>query len=121
MKGLVTLPVLLLFVVFPNRSFAAEQSFRGEIADSSCATNVHSLTRSHNEMLKGKSMGTDAKSCANYCVHKLGAEYMLKTTNDVYHLDNQTSVEPFAGTKVLLKGSLDVKTHTIHLTSIHQE
>ena len=102
-------------------SLADNQTFRGEIADSSCATNVHSLTRSHQEMLKGKSMGTDAKSCANYCVHKMGAVYMLKTPSDVYHLNDQKAVEPFAGSRVVLKGSLDEKTHTIVLTSVQAE
>ena len=59
MKLLTTLALSFLFLTVPFRSFA-ETTFRGEIADSSCATNVHSLTRSHQEMLKGKSMGTDA-------------------------------------------------------------
>ena len=104
----------------PFRSFAQE-TFRGEIADSSCATNVHSLTRSHQEILKGKSMGTDAKSCADYCVHKMGAVCMLKTPSDAYHLNDQKAVEPFAGSKVILKGTLDEKTHTILVNSIRGE
>lgn len=120
MKLLTTLALSFLFLTVPFRSFA-ETTFRGEIADSSCATNVHSLTRSHKEMLKGKSMGTDAKSCANYCVHKMGAVYMLKTSSDVYHLSDQTVVEPFAGSKVMVKGTLDEKTHTILVNGIQAE
>jgi len=110
-----------LFLLLPLASFASDQIFRGEIADSSCATNVHSLTRSHQEMLKGKSMGTDSKSCANYCVHKMGAVYMLKTQSDVYHLSDQKVVAPFAGTNVIVRGSLDSKTHTILVTSVQTE
>src|SRR5277367_1781311 len=39
--------------------------FRGEISDSQCAFNVHSLTQSHQEMLKSKSgdAGKTAASC----------------------------------------------------------
>ena len=121
MKTLIALAALSSFLALPTHSLAAEQTFRGEIADSSCATNVHSLTRSHKEMLKGKSMGTDAKSCANYCVHKMGAVYMLKTSSDVYHLSDQTVVEPFAGSKVMVKGTLDEKTHTILVSGIQAE
>lgn len=33
------------------------RTFHGEISDSGCAMNVHSLTRSHQEMLKSKGMG----------------------------------------------------------------
>ncbi len=35
----------------------AVKTFRGEVSDSQCALNVHSVTRSHKEMLKSKSMG----------------------------------------------------------------
>jgi hypothetical protein len=100
---------------------AGDRVFHGEIADSSCAMNVHSLTRSHQEMLKDKTMGTDAKSCTNYCVHKMGAVYMLKTQNDVYHLDPQKVVEPFAGDKVVISGDLDQQTHTVHISRIKVE
>ena len=33
------------------------QIFHGEIGDTQCALNVHSMTRSHTEMLKSKKMG----------------------------------------------------------------
>ena len=66
-------------------------------------------------------MGADAKSCANYCVHKMGAVCMLKTSSDVYHLNDQRVVEPFAGTKVIVKGILDEKTHTILVNRVQSE
>ena len=49
-----------LFLLLALVSYAADGStrtFKGEIGDSQCALNVHSLTRSHQEMLKSKSMG----------------------------------------------------------------
>lgn len=120
MRVLLKFTAIIVFLAVPL-AVEAEAAFRGEIVDSSCATNVHSLTRSHKEMLKGKSMGTDAKSCANYCVRKMGAVYMLKTTNGVYHLNDQKAVEPFAGSRVLIKGTLDEKTHTISVTSVQSD
>jgi hypothetical protein len=118
MKAIIRFVLCLIVVMTSITLFAGEQVFRGEIADSSCAMNVHSLTRSHKEMLKGRSMGSDAKSCANYCVHKMGAVYMLKTANDVYHVDDQKAVEQFAGGSVAITGVLDAQTHTIHVTSV---
>ena len=41
------------------------KTYSGEIADSQCALNVHSLTRSHEEMLKSKSMGGTSRNCTS--------------------------------------------------------
>src|SRR5271170_5904799 len=46
--------------------------FRGEVSDSQCALNIHSLARSHQEMLKSKSMGGTANTCSVYCIEHLG-------------------------------------------------
>lgn len=102
---------------------ASQTTFEGEIADSSCAMNVHSLTHSHQEMLKsqGKYMGHDAKSCSQYCVRKMGSEYVLSNNGDVYHLDNQSKAAVFAGEKVVVTGSLDQSTKTIHVESIEKK
>src|SRR5579872_842087 len=99
---------------------AGPTTFEGEIADSSCAMNVHSLTHSHQEMLKaqGKYMGKDAKSCTQYCVRKMGSEYVLSNSTDVYHLDDQTKVAEFSGEKVVITGSLDSSSKTIHVESV---
>ena len=61
--------------------------FHGEISDSQCALNVHSLTRSHQEMLKSKSMGGTANTCSVYCIEHLGGYLVLSAGNDVYRLD----------------------------------
>ena len=48
---------LLLTALLAQAGEDKAQTFRGEIADTQCALNVHSLTRSHTEMLKSKNMG----------------------------------------------------------------
>lgn len=96
------------------------RTFVGEISDSQCALNVHSLTRSHQEMLKSKSMGGSAAECANYCVKYLGGDYVLSSPTDVYRLDNQDEAAKFAGQTVKLVGVLGQK-NTIHVISIAPE
>jgi hypothetical protein len=93
------------------------RTFAGEISDSQCALNVHSLTRSHQEMLKSKSMGGSATECANYCVKYLGGDYVLSSATDVYRLDDQDEAAKFAGQTVKVLGVLGLK-NTIHVLSI---
>src|SRR5215469_15468027 len=81
------------------------QVFRGEISDDQCASNIHSLTRSHQEMLKSKSMGGTPATCSVYCVENLGGELVLssgKDGQDVYRLDHADLVHGFEGQKVKL-------------------
>src|SRR5262249_22994894 len=93
-------------------------TFRGEIADSQCALNVHSLTRSHQEMLKAKSMGGTPLSCTVYCVRYMGGNFVLSSTKHVYHHDNQELMRKFVAQKVRVIGTLDQKTDTIHVERI---
>lgn len=93
------------------------RTFVGEISDSQCALNVHSLTRSHQEMLKSKAMGGSAAECANYCVKYLGGDYVLSSPTDVYRLDNQDEAAKFAGQTVKVLGVLGLK-NTIHVLSV---
>lgn len=95
-----------------------EKTFEGEVADSQCAMNVHSLSRSHKEMIDMGSAGKTATDCANYCVKQRGGKYVLQTKHDVYHLDNQELVEKSAGLKVKLTGTLDPKTNIIQVRSV---
>ena len=92
--------------------------FRGEIADSQCALNVHSLTRSHQEMLKSKSMGGSSASCALYCITYLGGNLVLTSRKHVYRLDDQALAKKFVGRRVKISGSLDSKSDTIHVDKI---
>jgi len=91
---------------------AADSAFKGEISDSQCAMNVHSLTRSHAEMIRKQTIGTDAASCARECVRR-GGEWVLRSGREVYRLKNQSGVDEFAGQQVKVVGTLDRKTSTI--------
>jgi hypothetical protein len=90
-----------------------DQVFKGEIADSQCALNVHSLSRSHAEMLAKGKMGTTAGDCARYCVKNLGGVFVLEEKDKVYKLDNQVLAEKNAGLQVKITGTLDAQTNTI--------
>ena len=92
---------------------AEDKAFRGEVADSQCALNVHSLTQSHKEMIAMKpEIKTDAE-CARFCVKERGGRYMLQTKDKVYKLDAQVLAEQWVGQKVKVMGTLDPKTNTI--------
>jgi hypothetical protein len=95
-----------------------DKVFAGEIGDSQCAMNVHSLDKSHQEMLKVKSVGKTAEDCTLYCIRNRGGRYVLQSRNKVYHLDKQELVEGLAGRKVKVTGTLDPKTETIQVRSI---
>jgi type 1 fimbria pilin len=95
-----------------------EKTFSGEIADSQCAFNVHSLTQSHHEMLEMKHAGYTATDCVRYCVKRMGGKYVLQTKNAIYKLDDQALAEKSAGRKVKLTGTFDPKTNTIQIQSI---
>jgi hypothetical protein len=125
MKGNSVLGVLVCFALSLSVSTEAQQpaTFHGEISDSQCAFNIHSLTRSHEEMLKSKSglMGSTRSSCSLYCVQHMGGKFVLASKNHVYHLDNQELPRGFVGEKVKLRGTLDPKTDTIQVVSIDLE
>jgi hypothetical protein len=95
-----------------------DQVFKGEIGDSQCALNVHSLSRSHEEMLKNKAVGNSAADCARYCVKHLGGVFVLQVKNKVYKLDNQDLAEKNAGMKVTVTGVLDPANNTIAVHSM---
>jgi hypothetical protein len=99
----------------------SERVFRGEVSDSQCAMNVHSLTRSHQEMLKSKSMGGTANTCTTYCIEHLGGYLVLSSSNDVFRLDRADLVHGFEGQKVKITGVLDAKAKQIHVVKIELE
>src|ERR1700694_2787143 len=76
------------------------KTFRGTVSDSQCAMNVHSLTRSHQEMLKSKSMGGTSNTCSVYCITYLGGYLVLSVGKDVFRLDRTDLVHGFEGRKV---------------------
>jgi hypothetical protein len=91
---------------------SAKFVIRGEISDTQCAMNVHSLSRSHEEMITKRTMGTDPASCAKACV-KRGGEWVLRAGDKIYRLKNQIDVDRFAGKEVRVSGILDPQTDTI--------
>lgn len=95
--------------------------FYGEVSDSQCALNIHSLTRSHQEMLKSKSMGGTSHTCSVYCIEHLGGYLVLSSGRDgkdVYRLDRADLVHGFEGQKVKIVGTLDVKDNLLHVIKI---
>jgi hypothetical protein len=92
--------------------------FHGEVSDNQCAMNVHSLTRSHQEMLKSKSMGGTANTCSQYCVEHLGGYLVLSSGKDVFRLDRPDLVHGFEGEKVKVTGVLDAKLKQIHVLKV---
>lgn len=99
----------------------ASRQFHGEVSDSQCALNVHSLTRSHQEMLKSKSMGGTSNTCSVYCIERLGGYLVLSAGNDVYRLDRSDKVHGFEGQRVVITGTLDPKINQIHVQKIELE
>jgi hypothetical protein len=96
------------------------KTYFGEISDSQCALNVHSLTRSHQEMLKSKSLGGTPRDCTLYCVNYHGGDFVLSSKKDVFRLDNQNAARPFAGQKVKVTGRMDSDNKTIHVEKIEE-
>ena len=99
----------------------APKVFRGEVSDSQCALNIHSLTRSHQEMLKSKSMGGTANTCSTFCIERLGGYLVLSSGKDIFRLDRADLVHGFEGQKVKISGTLDTKTNQIHVLKIELE
>lgn len=97
------------------------KTFYGEISDSQCAMNVHSLTRSHQEMLKSKSMGGTPKDCTLYCVNYHGGDFVLANKNLIYRLDDQNAARALAGKKVKIVGKMEADKKTIHIIKIEEK
>lgn len=112
--------VVVFLIALPSWS-QEQKRFVGEIADSSCALNVHSLTRSHKEMLQGRGMGKTAADCSRICVQHYGSHYVLEDKKqDVFNLDDQKKAAEFAGLHVIVTGDL-VSKDSIHVIAIEQE
>ena len=96
---------LLTLIAFAMLARAqSSRTFHGEVSDSQCALNVHSLTRSHQEMLKSKSMGGTSNTCSVYCIEHLGGYLVLSARNEVYRLDRSDLVHGFEGQRVIITG-----------------
>lgn len=103
---------------YPAARGGDEKTFKGEIADTQCALNVHSLSQSHKEMIEMKPEIKSNADCARYCVKERGGRFVLQTPDKVYKLDAQVLAEEWAGLKVKVIGTLDPKTETITVKTI---
>ncbi len=116
MKRLAT---CLFVVVSLVSSWAASGTvITGEISDSQCALNVHSKTRSHQEMTATHTLGTSSAECVRACVKQMGGQYVLVSGDKVYKLDQQEMADKYAGQKVRVKGGLIKKSGQIRVESI---
>lgn len=107
-----------LIFIGPAAWGTGETTFEGEIADSQCAMGVHSLNRSHKEMIEMGHAGNTAADCTRYCVHSRGGRYVLLTKHDVFKLDNQEMAEKYAGQKAKITGTLDPKANMIQVKTM---
>jgi hypothetical protein len=112
--------ILMLCAIALAGAGSAKTHFRGEISDTQCAMKVHSLERSHAEMIAKSTLGTDAASCAKACV-KRGGEWVLRSGEVVYRLKKQEGMENFAGQKVEVTGTLDSEAGIIDNTAIETQ
>ena len=110
--------LICVMASFPLAHGGDEKTFKGEIADTQCALNVHSLSQSHKEMIEMKPEVKTNADCARYCVKERGGRFVLQTPEKVYKLDAQVLAEQWAGLKVKVIGTLDPKTETIAVRSI---
>ena len=121
-KMMPPIPAILAFLALaaltPLALPEADTTFRGEIADTQCALNVHSLSRSHQEMIAMEPSVKTNGGCARFCVKNRGGRFVLQYKNKVYRLDKPDQAEPFAGQQVKVVGTLDPKTNTITVRSI---
>jgi hypothetical protein len=63
-------------------------------------------------------MQTSQDSSFTGTVVKAGGEYVLKTSDANYQLDDQNKAKQFVGRQVKVNGSLDSSTSTIHVSDI---
>ena len=98
--------LFLLGTVAMATGGSVKSAFYGEISDSQCAMNVHSLSRSHKEMTTQKTMGSDRASCARACVRR-GGEWVLRSGDEIYRLKSQIGIQEFAGQNAKVIGTLD--------------
>jgi hypothetical protein len=110
--------LIWIMASYPAARGGNEKTFKGEIADTQCALNVHSLSQSHKEMIEMKPEVKTNADCARYCVKERGGRFVLQTSDKVYKLDAQVLAEQWAGLKVKVVGTLDPKTETITVRSI---
>lgn len=123
-KGLIPMFVMLALALALSGLCVAQENaervFTGYISDSQCALNVHSLSRSHKEMLKSGDFGKTPADCVWYCVTQRGGKFVLQAGRKIFKLDDQNIDRELAAQKVRITGTLDEQTDTIHVLKIER-
>src|SRR5688500_4707243 len=101
-----SIAAMLLLVALGSAHTA--QTFTGVISDDMCETGDHSRMR----------MGANDAECTKACVAAHGAAYVLVDGKNIYTLSDEKTPERFAGQRVRVVGTLDVKTKLIQVDSI---
>jgi hypothetical protein len=65
-SALCLIALILLCLTGPSLFGGEESVFTGEIGDTQCGMNVHSMDKSHKEMLKVKGVGKTSADCTLY-------------------------------------------------------
>jgi len=86
----------------------ASQTFTGLITDIECAKGAH----------QAMNMGPPDAKCVTGCVTDMRQKNAPYDGKESYTLSDQKNAEKFAAKKVMVKGTLDAKTKTIHVDSI---
>jgi hypothetical protein len=112
-RGKSTVNCALSLLAFLAVSFSliaarSKSTFTGFVTDDMCPKGDHSQMR----------MGSTDAECTRACVSVHGAEYVLYDGKKAYVLSDQKSPEAFAGQKVKVAGTLDVKANTLKVESI---
>jgi hypothetical protein len=91
------------------------RTFTGEIMDSPCAAMA-----SHEKMVQKNPISAEEKKQGTLDCVKAGGKFVLynAASKTVYQLDDQKSPEAFAGTNVIITGTIDERNGTIHVTDI---
>jgi hypothetical protein len=100
--------VLSVLAVAALSAAPRAQTFTGTITDNMCGNAGHAQMR----------MGPTDAECTTACISAHGAAYVLFDGKNVYTLSDQRTPEQFAGRRVRVVGTLDVKTRTIQVESI---
>jgi hypothetical protein len=96
-------PSLQALPAFSPTSRAAR---RGKVADTQCALNVHSLTRSHKDMLKSKTVGGHSRRLRDLLRPVPGRRFRAVLQRVMFTASTiRTRHVPFAGQKVKITGT----------------
>lgn len=99
---------------------SSEKTFDGEISDSQCGFNVHSLTHSHDEMIKSGYMGKTPAECTRNCIRGRGGQFVFVSADKktAYKIEQQDLAKQYAGQNVQIQGTQE--RGEIHIISIKQ-